>query len=387
MRPPLWEVADITTLFREPLESHHNLISRQKGVLTSLVQCRTIKLGGHVDRCPECGHRRVAYNSCRNRHCPKCNHIKRERWILNRKSDMLPVRYFHLVFTLPDDLNELCLYYPREMYDLLFHSVWETMQEFGKAHKHLGAETGMIAVLHTWGQNLCLHPHIHCLVPGGGLTQQGRWRYSRTNGKYLYPVKALSEVFRGKFTDGLIKLEKDGIINHQQPFDAKQKHLHPLYRRRWVVYAKQPVEGNEQIIEYLGRYVQRVAISNHRIKEVTEYNVTFSWFNYKTSKSGLLTLSGVAFLRRWIQHVLPEGFVKVRHYGILSCRNKQVALTVIREALNAESPESTGGLKWFEVYRLTYGESPFLCPACRKAEMVRVETFLPIRDGPLDNLS
>jgi len=300
---------------------------------------------------------------------------------------MLPVRYFHLVFTLPRELNELCLYYPREMYDLLFHSVWETMQEFGKTHKHLGAETGMIAVLHTWGQNLCLHPHIHCLVPSGGLTRQKKWRYSRTKGKYLYPVKALSEVFRGKFTDGLIKLGKNGIINHQQPFDANQKHLHPLYRRRWVVYAKQPVEGNEQIIEYLGQYVQRVAISNHRIKEVTGNNVTFSWFNYKTSKSDLMTLPGVEFLRRWTQHVLPEGFVKVRHYGILSCRNKKVALTIIREALNAEPPESTGGLKWFEVYRLTYGESPFLCPVCRKAEMVRVETFLPIRDGPSGNLS
>lgn len=375
-------VADAITAFRHELEQQHKTTSRQKGIFTTLQQCRTPALGGHVEACPNCGHMQTGWNSCRNRHCPTCNNIKRERWILERRSEMLPVDYFHVVFTLPDSLNDLCLRHPKLMYGLLLKSAWETIQDFASSHKHLGAKAGMIAVLHTWGQNLQLHPHVHCLVPGGGLTPQNKWRSSKAQGKYLFPVKALSKVFRGKFSDGLIALADEAKINLDVPMNPRKKYLHPFYKNKWVVFAKRPVRPGEKTLEYLGRYVHKVAIGNSRIKSIDEKGVTFSWFDYRTSKPGEMILEGQEFVRRWSMHILPEGFVKVRHYGICSNRIKMHVRTIVFECLGKEQPPVTKGLKWFAIYEQIYGKSPYLCPECQQVDMVTIQILPPIRDGP-----
>jgi len=374
-------IAEVIEHFRPEMEETR-FTSRQKSVMTTLSHCHTPFLGGRLKACDNCGHTHLMWYSCRNSHCPECTHTKRERWILNRKEDMLPVGYFHVVFTLPHDLNALCIEHPKAMYNLLFESVWGTMREFGKNPKHLGADTGMIAVLHTWGQNVNLHAHVHCLVPAGGLTLQGKWRSACAKGKYLYPVKALSKKFRGKFTDGMIKLEKAGKIKMDEPFDYNQKHLHPLYRRQWVVYAKRPTTNCEHVVEYLGRYVNRVAIANSRIKDVNSKEVTFSWKDYRTGKKHLMTLPGSVFLKRWLLHVLPRGFIKVRHYGILSCRKKKIALEAVRKFFRVKAPGCHKSEPWYELFQRRYGRSPFLCPECGQGLMGVVEVIPPIRDGP-----
>jgi len=375
-------VSDAITAFRDVLEQNGKLTSQQKGVFTTLQQCRTPALGGHVEACPECGHLQTGFNSCRNRHCPTCNSIKRERWILERRSEMLPVDYFHVVFTLPDALNDLCRHHPKTLYSLLFKNAWATLQQFAGKYRHLGAKAGMIAVLHTWGQNIQLHPHLHCLVPGGGITPQGKWRSSKAQGKYLFPVKALSKVFRGKFCDGLIEMEASGEIKLDTPFNPQKKYLHPLYKNRWVVFAKRPVRPGEKTLEYLGRYVHKVAIGNSRIKSIDDKSVTFSWFDYRTSKAAEMVLDGPEFVRRWSMHILPRGFIKVRHYGICSNRTKMKVRQMVFECLGKEPPLVIKGLKWAEVYLEVYGKSPKLCPECEQADLIRVQILPPIRDGP-----
>ncbi len=233
-----------------------------------------------------------------------------------------------------------------------------------------------------WGQNLQLHPHLHCLVPGGGITQQGKWRRSKAQGKFLFPVKALSKVFRGKFCDGLIELEASGEIKLDTPFVPTRKYLHPFYKNRWVVFAKRPVRPGEKTLEYLGRYVHKVAIGNSRIKAIDDKYVTFSWFDYRTSKAREMTLDGQEFVRRWSMHILPEHFVKVRHYGICANRSKMAVRQMVYECLGKEPSLVQKGLKWAEVYLEVYGKSPYLCPACQKANMVTIQILPPIRDGP-----
>ena len=375
-------IANAIAAFGGGLEKDNKITSHHKRIFTTLQQCRTPVLGGHVEACPECGHVQTGWNSCRNRHCPTCNNIKRERWILERRSEMLPVDYFHMVFTLPDLLNDLSLHYPKLIYGLLFKSAWATMQQFAGNHRHLGAKAGMISVLHTWGQNLQLHPHVHCLVPGGGLTAQGKWRNGKAQGKYLFPVKALSKVFRGKFTDGLIQLCNQGELRMDNPIDSQHKYLHPLYKKRWIVFAKRPVRSGAKTLEYLGRYVHKVAIGNSRLKAVDDKSVTFSWFDYRTSKGREMTLSGQEFIRRWSMHILPEGFVKVRHYGICSNRTKLKVREIVFANLGKKPPMLTKGLKWVEVYLQIYGKSPLLCPSCGQTDLITVQTLPPIRDGP-----
>ena len=247
--------------------------------LRAIKHCRTASLGGHVDKCDSCGHIRISYNSCRNRHCPKCQNTQREAWIENRKQDLLPVPYFHVVFTVPDKLNALFIRYPVQMYNLLFQSVWHTIQQFSFTKLH--AETGMVAVLHTWGQNLSLHPHLHCVVPGGGIDYKGQWKQVNTsaNGKvFLFDVKNLSTVFRGKLMDGLKKIVS---------LDKTQ--VRELYKTNWVVYAKEPFAGPEQVVEYLGRYTHKVAIGNHRLLNIDTNGITFRWRDYRDNKEKIMS--------------------------------------------------------------------------------------------------
>lgn len=338
--------------------------------------CRTAALGGHVDRCDHCGHLRISYNSCRNRHCPKCQVLPRERWIMARKADLLPVRYFHLVFTLPQQFNRLCMWAPQLMYNTLFQAAWQTVKTFAEDPKHLGASTGMVAVLHTWGQNLSLHPHLHCIVPGGGLTRQGKWRKARGRGKFLFPVKAMSSVFRAKFVARMrCCLKEEGMKLSQSDYDA-------MFDNPWVVYAKQPFLGPEGVVEYLGRYTHKIAISNHRLLEVNERGVRFSWKDYRHGNcKRTMELSGVEFLRRFCQHILPRGFMRIRHYGILSSRVKGEKLQVAREALEASPPPSVES-DWKTIAKEQLNYDPDKCPRCGKGQMIGILQFEGNRGPP-----
>jgi hypothetical protein len=338
--------------------------------MDAIKRCRTATMGGHIDQCTACGHLRISYNSCRNRHCPKCQNVQRERWIQAREDELLPVTYFHVVFTLPDSLNELCLHHPKKMYDLLFATVWSVMNDFGKDAKHLGAQTGMIAILHTWGQNLSLHPHLHCIVPGGGLNEQGQWKQARSKGKYLFPVKAMSKVFRARFVAALRK-QIPGLA--QSLFDS-------LFKNEWVVYARQPFLGPKQVVEYLGRYTHKIAISNHRLINVTHDAVFFSYKDYRdAAKRKQMSLSPSEFIRRFALHILPKNFVRIRNYGILSSTRKVKDLPVIHQQLGSVMKEKQKQ-DWKEIAQIRLNYNPDVCPCCKKQTMQTVLTF--DRRGP-----
>lgn len=255
---PAYEVAHVINSHWQELLRAPQWNTWQLRTLDAIRRCRTASLGGHVDLCTCCGHTHISYNSCRNRHCPKCQQIQRERWIQAREAELLPTTYFHVVFTLPEALNKLCLFEPARVYKLLFETAWSVMKSFAADPNHLGAETGMIAILHTWGQNLSLHPHLHCIVPGGGLSKAGFWKHARGDGDFLFPVKAMSPVFRARFVAAL-----------RQTFKGLDRAFYnSLFKNDWIVYAKDAFGGPKQVIEYLGRYTHKIAISNHRLLNV-----------------------------------------------------------------------------------------------------------------------
>jgi len=308
-----------------------------------------------VDACTECGVIRVSYNSCGNRHCPKCQGNRRERWIQARNAELLSVPYFHLVFTLPEELNVFCFRHPQEAYGLLFKSVWETVRQFGK---NRGITPGMITVLHTWGQRLNLHPHLHCIVPGGGMDKNGKWRNIRSDGKFLFPVKALSKVFRAKYVSMLRETE---ILS--------QTAIEPLFSNRWVVYAKQPFAHPSHVVEYLGRYTHKVAISNSRIIAYEDNRVRFSYKDYRHGGSKkIMELEDTEFIRRFGLHILPSGFVRIRHYGILSSTSKKVTIPAIREQLAAID------ICFIDMRRTKPFDSK-ICPCCGSPTMVTIEVL------------
>jgi len=389
MGRPTHEVAQVIRQYREAFFEVHPQAAHHKRTLEALSQCRTAALGGHIDQCDQCGKQRISYNSCRNRHCPKCQGLSQQRWVEAREADLLPVPYYHLVFTLPDVLNGLCLSNPQKLYHLLFRASWETVETFAADHKYLGAQTGMVSVLHTWGQNLSLHPHVHAIVPGGGLTPQGKWRMAKGKGKFLFPVKAMSKVFRAKFVAGLRALRAAGeLVYHAQATtlieEAAWRELcHRLYRKPWVIYAKQPFAGPQQVIRYLGRYTHRIAISNHRLRSIENGKVSFNWKDYRQGgKKGLMTLSANEFLRRFCLHILPPGFTRLRHYGILSSRNKTQSLAQARESLGCEAPPKPQQKDWREklqeVTELDLGQ----CPCCKTGRMRLLRGLAPTARSP-----
>jgi len=338
----------------------------QLRTLGALLRCRTAALGGHTDACTECGVIRISYNSCRNRHCPKCQGKNREEWILKREEELLPVPYFHVVFTLPDVLNRLAVQQPKTVYGTLFAAAWDTVKTFGKDPKHLGAQTGMVSILHTWGQTMTLHPHLHCIVPGGGLTEQGKWKAARSKGKYLFPVMAVSKVFRAKYVQAL-KKKLPGL--DKQLVDG-------LFKKDWVVYAKRPFGDPAHVIEYLGRYTHKVAISNHRITNIAGGKVAFTYKDYrKGAVKQEMTLDGMEFIRRFAMHILPKGLVRIRHYGILSSTSKPKTIPGIRSQLpqkqKAKPPEK----------RMPTVFNPKLCPCCKTETMATV-ALIPKRGPP-----
>lgn len=344
---PKSEVADV--LRRVNIAAPSFSIHQQK-TLRAISQCRTAALGGHVDGCSDCGNISISYNSCRNRHCPKCQGHKREEWIQKREADLLPCTYYHVVFTLPQELNTLAVHQSTLAYNALFASVWATLNQFGKKENvHLG----MIAVLHTWGQNLSLHPHLHCIVPGGGIDDKRQWRRQLRSDKYLFAVKAMSKVFRAKY---VAQLRDSGI--------ADKALIESLFAKEWVVYAKRPFGGPKQVIEYLGRYTHKVAISNHRLEVVDQQQVTFRYKDYKNAgTTKQMTLSNQEFVRRFSMHILPHRFVRIRHYGILSSAWKRGKLQALQCLLKVERKEHAVKTMLRK------------CPCCKTGTLITIEVF------------
>lgn len=325
----------------------------QLRTLSAIKKCRTAALGGHIDACDDCGKLHISYNSCRNRHCPKCQGKNREAWIGKREEELLPVPYFHMVFTLPDAINSLAMHSPKRVYDTLFYSAWETLQLFGK---NKGVQMGMVAILHTWGQNLSLHPHLHCIVPGGGLNAKGDWQNVRADGKFLFHVKALSKVFRAKFCAQLKKLD---AIQYQNIREA-------LWEKNWVVFAKRPFGSPKAVVEYLGRYTHKIAISNNRITKIEKDTVSFTYKDYKQqAQKKSMTLTHAEFIRRFALHILPKGFVKIRHYGFLSSTWKRKKLKVLQQKMGVKPV-------------LKEAEKNIIlptCPHCKKGNMRTILVF------------
>lgn len=368
-----YEVAGIISRFKEDLVSRYHPPAQVTKVLSRLERCRTSALGGHVDACPACGAIRVSYNSCRDRHCPKCQGHEREQWIRAREQDMLPVRYFHVVFTLPDAINPLALSNMRDTYSSLFSAAWQTLEEFAR---NKGIQPGMVAILHTWGSNLRYHPHLHCVVPCGGIDRDGHWKDLSGAGRkspFLFPVKAMSSMFRARFM---------AILSKKVAVPRSMRKA--LFAKKWVVYSKAPIVGAERVIEYLGRYSHRVAISNGRIKEVTDTSVTFDYKDYRQGgKHRLTTLSGLEFLRRLSQHILPARFVRIRHYGFLAGCNREKLRNIQRQMDVPCSPLRRERKKWREVCPDEW-ERYNLCPCCKACQMVTVEVLRPTRPPPYE---
>lgn len=371
---PALELADIIRQYKHSFIARYKPHANSLRVLHALEICRTSVLGGHVDVCNRCTHVRISYNSCRNRHCPKCQNTNREKWITQRQKDLLPVPYFHVVFTLPEQLNTYCLTHPKELYNILFETSKETIAQFASDEKHLGAKTGMVSVLHTWGQNLSLHPHVHMIVPGGGISKAGFWKQTKSKGHYLFPVKAMSIVYKNKFMERL----REFLEKSKRPLDKQLRQL--LYKKDWVVYAKQPFVGPQQVVEYLGRYSHKIAISNHRILSISGSKIIFRYKDYTSGGSNkTMTLEATEFLRRFCLHILPPGFRKIRHYGILSSRCKpklrsqQMQMGVYSKYMNDEQ-------------KAPKVITPFVidqCPCCKTGKMIRLMSFEA--NAPPDN--
>jgi hypothetical protein len=350
--------------------------------------CRTAVLGGHKDQCDNCGHQEISYNSCRNRHCPKCQTLRKERWIEARREDLLPIPYFHLVFTLPSELNPLVSMNRKVLSDLLFRSVSETLTQLAKDPKHLGAEIGGIGILHTWGQNLMDHPHIHCIVTGGGLSSdRSRWVSSRKG--FFIPVRVISALFKGKFLDLLKKcFQSDALvfpdrIRHLKQSEDFERFRRPLYRKKWVVYCKPPFDGVQGVLQYLGRYTHRIAISNNRILNIRNGDVSFLWRDYADqNRQKTMTLKADEFIRRFLLHVLPSRFVRIRHFGLLANRKRKNTIALCRKILGdtkTATQQNTRKETWQEQLLRICGIDVTLCPVCQKGKMWMVAPLLPYR--------
>jgi Putative transposase/Transposase zinc-binding domain len=342
------EVADIFRtvgpLYRASQAGHLSL--HQLKVMSAIEHCRTAAMGGHVEACEDCGHRRIAYNSCRNRHCPKCQGAAARAWLAEREADLLPVGYFHVVFTLPAEAADIAFQNKAAVYDLLFRAASETMLTIAADPRHLGARIGITAVLHTWGSAMTHHPHVHMIVPGGGIAPDGR-RWVSSRPAFLLPVRVLGKLFRRLFLTRLIELHSTsrltffGSMAHLVDRRAFLRHLAPVRTKRWVVHAKPPFAGPEAVLAYLSRYTHRVAISNRRLITFDETGVTFRYKDYRRSgpeRQQVMTLAADEFIRRFLLHVLPRGFHRIRHYGLLAASSRKAGLALARELLAVAPP-------------------------------------------------
>jgi hypothetical protein len=371
MRPAL-EVADILRRHGEAFRAAQGgrLLPEQHRVMSAITACRTATLGGHVEQCGDCGLVRIAYNSCRNRHCPKCQGLARAQWLADRQVDLLPVPYFHVVFTVPAPVAALALQNKAVVYDIVLKTAAETIRIIGADPKHLGAETGMIAILHTWGQTLTHHPHAHCVVPGGGLASDGRWIGCKPG--FFLPVRVLSRLYRRLFLSRLQaafesnKLVFFGNLQRLAQPAAFAQQMQVLRNTAWVVHAKRPFGGPRQVLEYLGRYTHRVAIANSRLLACEDGRVRFRWKDYRAGNASKeMTLDAEEFIRRFLLHVLPKGFRRIRHFGFLANACRVAKLAIIRTALQApEPPPAVKPADYRESSAVLTGQRIDLCPAC-----------------------
>lgn len=371
------EIQDIFRQYGGMYQQKHTLPTNILKAMTSIECCRTSVLGGHSIVCDDCGNIQISYNPCRNRHCPKCQSLSKERWIDSQKQNLLNVEYFHVVFTIPDKLNTLVFQNQKLVYSILFQAVAQTLSELCADKKYLGAKIGHTSVLHTWGQNLMHHPHIHCIVPGGGIDNLGRWQSSRK--KFFIPVKVLSRKFRGKFLHMLQRAYDDAKLE----FFSDQKYLEnlhqwnrfltTLYDKEWVVYCKPPFKSAGAVVEYLGRYTHRVAISNNRIVNVENDQVRFKWRDYKDeNKWKVMALAADEFIRRFLIHILPHGFMKIRHYGLLGNRGKKARISLCKKLTNTKIQTHTKLSTPELIFKIT-GKDTSICVACGSKNIRRKE--------------
>ena len=357
----------------------HRPCSTQRRIFNDLLSCRTAAKGGHVERCDECGHKNIAYNSCRNRHCPKCQGAAQQKWLADREEELLPVEYFHVIFSVPDEIARIALQNKKTVYAILFRAVWETLRQIANDPKHLGAEIGALAILHTWGQNLQHHPHIHCVIPGGGIAK-GKSRWVQCRPGFFLPVKVLSRLFRGKFLHHMKeafekgKLVFSGEIEQLNDPTAFRSFLSPLFDKDWFVYCRPPFAGSAHVLRYLARYTHRVAISNHRLVDMKDGNVSFVWKDYANScRRRTLTLTATEFLRRFLLHTLPSGFVRIRHFGFLANPFRVKKLALCRRLLadlgkTTENPQED---------RTDNNSQDSRCSKCKQGTMITVFSFGP----------
>lgn len=372
-----FELADAVTLFLPGLLTRVKSTPMQLKVLGKIANCRTAALGGHEEHCNNCGSVRYSYNSCGDRHCPKCQAAKQAFWIENLMHSTLPVKHYHIVFTVPHQLNAVCLHNQRMYYNLLFAAVWDTLRSFG--YTHYGVESGAVAVLHTWGQNLSLHPHIHCIVPAAGYTLDGQWKNIGHSGKFLYPVHQLSDAFKNKFLDSLKRALRKR--NELQLFDDN---IQKAYHTRWIVHCEPSLAGSQHVVKYLGQYTHRVAITNQRILNITGDKVTFIAKDYRDrAVKKPVTMDGVEFLRRFTMHILPGRFVKIRRYGIY---NHTAIRNLKLQFIPEQSPDIDTLIKQKKLpetnlqrFQRITGIDPCRCPVCKKGSMVRVRELPRIR--------
>jgi len=382
------EVADILRRYGEAYrKAYHALLSgAQRRVMNAIQACRTAALGGHVEKCEECGHRRIWYNSCRNRHCGKCQSLARAQWIQDRQSELLETSYFHVAFTLPEQIAAIAFHNKRVVFSILFRAAAETLRIIAADPKHLGAEIGFFSVLHTWGQNLLHHPHVHCVIPGGGLSPDGlRWIACRPG--FFLPVRVLSRLFRRLFLKHLEKAYASDKLRFPSSMESLQhrdrflRYLAPVRKVEWVVYAKKPFAGPEQVLDYLGRYTHRVAISNNRLLDIENGRVRFRWKDYRNNKHHkTMTLTAEEFIRRFLIHVLPDRFQRIRYYGFLSNRYRQQKLDQCRQLLGSSATDTNADASeqpqdYRDRYEQLTGSSLRQCPVCHQGVMVEVEAI------------
>lgn len=396
MSRPTLEVADIFRRHGAAYRARHRLPLQHLKLMRAIETCRTGALGGHVERCGHCQHQRISYNSCRNRHCPKCQNLARAQWLSRRKEELLPIDYFHVVFTVPEQLAALALQNKRVLYNLMFRASAETLLTIAGDRKHLGAEIGFFSVLHTWGQNLLFHPHIHCVATGGGLLSDGQgWRDCRPG--FFLPVRVLSRLFRRLFLDGLRQAFARGelvFFNRLAPLAdpaAFAAYVDPLAQTEWVVYAKPPFGGANQVLEYLGRYTHRVALSNERLLALASDQVTFRFKDYRAAgrpKQRTMTVPAEEFIRRFLLHVLPPGFQRIRSYGLLANRFKRDLLAAARRALASAVTTLLPPVIDHQRQLRELVERLRRCPRCGVGVMIRclppIPPWYPIRLKPLD---
>src|SRR5438552_8744658 len=392
MERPKLEVADVFRRYGSAYRQQHagSLSRGQRRVMSAIEFCRTAALGGHLEECDSCGHQRPAYNSCRNRHCPKCQSLARAQWLEDRQAELLPIPYFHVVFTVPEEIATIAYKNKEVVYGILFHATAETLRTIAADPKHLGAEIGFLAVLHTWGQNLLFHPHLHCVVPGGGISpDRKRWIACRPG--FFLPVRVLSRLFRRLFLEHLQatfdqgKLQFFSSLERLRDPQAFTQYLAPLRQAEWVVYAKPPCDGPAQVLNYLGRYTHRVAISNNRLLGIDHGRDSFRWKGYRHHDcQKTMTLEADEFIRRFLLHVLPDGFQRIRHYGFLGHRYRQAKLALCRQLLGVvvtltgvvplkDKPD------YHDLYEKLTGKSLRECPVCRRGLMVVID-ILPAGD-------